>query len=370
MKVPFLDIQATYLELQSRIDEAVKRVLNSGWYILGQEVEQFERSFADYCGTKYCVGLGNGLEALHLLLRAYEIGPGDEVIVPSNTYIATWLAVSQAGAEIVPVEPDPLTFNIDPSLLERAITSKTRAIMPVHLYGLACDMDAIMEIARRYGIKVIDDCAQAQGTGYKGRKAGSLADASAFSFYPTKNLGCVGDGGAVTTDDDDIADRVRLLRNYGARVKYYNEIQGYNSRLDPIQAAILNVKLSVLDEWNDRRRKIAAFYDVELQGLPGLILPVEPTGHNHIYHVYAIRYHDREKLISYLNNCGIGTLIHYPIPPHKSQAYSSTALGERSFRFAEAIADTVISIPMGPHLSMEQAEAVVEAFRSFTWKGN
>lgn len=367
MKVPFLDIGETYKELSIEIDEAVKRVLESGWYILGTEVEQFERSFAEYCGVKHCIGVGNGLDALHLLLRAYDIGPGDEVIVPSNTYIATWLAVSQVGADLIPVEPNPDTYNIDSKLLNAAITLKTRAIMPVHLYGLATDMEPILEVATENNLRVIDDCAQGHGSKYMNRMVGSIGDASAFSFYPTKNLGCFGDGGAVTTNDDAVADRVRLLRNYGARVKYYNELQGYNSRLDPIQAAILKVKLLYLDEWNNRRKVIANIYNENLKGIPGLKLPIEPPNSHHVYHVYAVRCNRRDALADHLNQRGIGTLIHYPIPPHLSTAYSSSTIGKRSFPLAEEIAETVLSLPMGPHLDLVQAYAVVEAVQSFDW---
>ena len=256
--------------------EAYFRFMRSAWYILGREVEAFEQEFADYCGVKYCVGVGNGLEALHLILRAYDIGPGDEVIVPSNTYIATWLAVSYAGAVPVPVEPDPRTFNINPDKIAAAITTKTKAIMPVHLYGQPADMDPIMSIARKHGLKVVEDNAQAQGARYKGRRTGSLGDAAGNSFYPGKNLGAYGEAGAVTTNDKELADNIRVLRNYGSQKKYYNDVKGYNSRLDELQAAFLRVKLKKLDEWNDRRRDVAAFYLTELGGAANR--RVEATG--------------------------------------------------------------------------------------------
>lgn len=264
MKVPFLDFVGPYAELKAELDEAYFRFMQSAWYILGREVEAFEQEFASYCGVRHCVGVGNGLEALHLILRAYGIGPGDEVIVPSNTYIATWLAVSYAGAVPVPVEPDPRTYNLDPSQVEAAITARTKAVMPVHLYGQPADMDPIMAIARNRGLKVIEDNAQAQGARYKGRRTGALGDAAGNSFYPGKNLGAFGDAGAVTTDDADLADRVRTLRNYGSKRKYYNDCRGFNSRLDELQAALLRVKLKKLDEWNDRRRAVAAWYEAGL----------------------------------------------------------------------------------------------------------
>ncbi len=260
MNIPLLDMKAPYLELKSELDEAYQRVMESGWYIMGEELEAFEAEFAAYCGVNHCIGVGNCLDALHLLLRAYEIGAGDEVIVPANTYIATWLAVSYAGATPVPVEPDIRVYNLDPFRVEQAITPRTRAILPVHLYGQATDMEPIMEIAQKYQLKVIEDAAQAQGTQYKQRLAGSLADAAGFSFYPAKNLGAFGDAGAIVTNDDQLAEKVKLLRNYGSSVKYHNDIKGYNSRLDPLQAAFLRVKLKHLDEWNDRRKQIARFY--------------------------------------------------------------------------------------------------------------
>ncbi len=257
MTIPFLDVGAAYLELQNELDDAYHRVLTSGWYILGEEVEAFEREFAAYCGAKYCIGVGNGLEALHLILRAFQIGEGDEVIVPANTYIATWLAVTYAGATPVPVEPDPGTYNLDPDKIEAAITRRTKAILAVHLYGQTAEMDPINQVAHRYGLKVIEDAAQAQGANYKARKSGTLGNAAGFSFYPGKNLGAYGDAGAVVTNDEGVAERVKMLRNYGSKIKYYNELKGFNSRLDPLQAAFLRVKLKYLDEWNIRRARIS-----------------------------------------------------------------------------------------------------------------
>jgi len=365
MKVPFLDLKAPYVELKDELDAAYRRVMESGWYILGKEVEAFEKEFAAYCGVKYCVGIGNGLEALHLILRGYGIGPGDEVIVPANTYIATWLAVSYAGATPVPVEPDERTYNIDPTRIEEAITKRTRAIMPVHLYGQPADMDPINEIAQEHGLKVIEDAAQAHGARYKGRIAGSLGDASGFSFYPTKNLGAIGDGGAVVTNDGDLADKVRVLRNYGSRVKYQNEVKGFNSRLDELQAAFLRVKLHHLDEWNDRRRKVAAAYLNKLSGIPDLVLPYVPEWADPVWHQFIIRHPQRDTLQAHLKESEIGTLIHYPIPPHLSEAYSEMGYSEGDFRITERIARTVVSLPMGLHLSNDELLFIVERVKAY-----
>lgn len=365
MKIPFLDVQASYRELQLELDAAYRRVMESGWYILGGEVEAFEQEFAAYCGVKYCIGVGNGLEALHLILRAYGIGPGDEVIVPANTYIATWLAVSYVGATPVPVEPDPRTYNIDPDRVATTLTPRTRAIMPVHLYGQPADMDPILEIAQRHGLKVIEDAAQAHGATYKGRRAGSLGDAAGFSFYPGKNLGAFGDAGAVVTDDDDLADKVPVLRNYGSRVKYHNELKAFNSRLDPLQAAFLRVKLRYLDEWNQRRRTVADRYLEELADLPDLTLPFVPGWAEPIWHLFVVRHPRRDALQHYLNQAKVGTLIHYPVPPHLSGAYADGPWKERGFPVTERLADTVLSLPMGPHLGAEEMTNVVRVLRSF-----
>lgn len=365
MNIPFLEMKAPYLELQSELDEAYRRVMESGQYILGDEVQAFEAEYAAYCGVKHCVGVGNGLEALHLILRALGIGPGHEVIVPANTYIATWLAVSYAGATPVPVEPDARTYNLDPALVEAAVTPKSRAILPVHLYGQPADMQPLVEIARQHGLKVIEDAAQAHGAVYEGRKAGALGDAAGWSFYPGKNLGALGDAGAVTTDDDDLADRVRILRNYGSRTKYYNEIKGFNSRLAPLQAALLRVKLRHLDAWNLRRKKVAAEY---LQGLgkaPGLELPFVPEGIDPSWHLFVVRHPERDALQEHLGRLSVGTLIHYPVPPHLSTAYQEMGLGEGTFPLTERIAKTALSLPIGPHLAPEQMHAVMDAVRQF-----
>ena len=365
MNVPFLDLNSPYLELQSELDAAYKRVMESGWYILGKEVESFENEFSEYCGVKHCIGVGNGLEALHLILRAYGIGPGDEVILPANTYIATWLAVSYTGAIPVPIEPDLRTYNIDPELVERAITKNSRAILAVHLYGQPADMDPIIRIARKYGLKVIEDAAQAHGARYKGKLAGALGDAAGWSFYPTKNLGAMGDAGAVTSDNDELADRVRVLRNYGSRTKYYNEVKGYNSRLDSLQAAFLRVKLRYLDKWNQLREQIAAQYHNGLANARDLTLPFVPDTIAPSWHLFAIRHQQRDLLKTHLSEANIGTLIHYPVPPHLSKAYSELGLRKGSYPITEKIAETVLSLPMGPHLTKEQTESVIHSIISF-----
>ncbi len=365
MKVPFLDLNAAYQELKSELDSAYRRVMESGWFIMGAEVEAFEREFAAYCGIKHCIGVGNGLEALHLILRAYGIREGDEVIVPANTYIATWLAVSYAGAAPIPVEPDPHTYNLDPNLLETAITSKTKAIIPVHLYGQPSDMDPIMQIAEKHNLRVIEDAAQAHGARYKGRMSGSLAHAAGFSFYPGKNLGALGDAGAIVTNDDTLAERVRLLRNYGSKVKYYHDVKGFNSRLDEMQAAFLRARLIHLEEWNRRREKIADYYLGHLAGIPGLILPFVPDWAAPVWHIFVIQTPCRDGLQQFLKNKGVGTLIHYPVPPHLSKAYAELGLQKGVFPITEAIASSELSLPMGPHLSVDEAEYVVNTIREY-----
>lgn len=364
MKVPFLNMAGPYQELKAGLDEAWHRVVNSAWLVLGRECEAFEREYAAYCGTKHCIGVGNCLDALHIILRAMNIGEGDEVIVPSNTYIATWLAVSYAGATPVPVEPDERTYNLHPARVEAAITRKTKAILPVHLYGQPCDMDPINEIARKHELKVIEDNAQSQGARYKGRRTGSLGDAAGHSFYPGKNLGAMGDGGAITTDDDALADRVRVLRNYGSRIKYHNEVKGYNSRLDELQAALLRVKLVALDEWNARRAAIADAYLAAWSGIPSLTLPHVPEWAEPVWHLFIVRQAERDRLQSLLANHEIGTLIHYPIPPHLSGAYQDACITKGSLPLAEGIASTVLSIPIGPHLSGPEQKAVIDAMRA------
>ncbi|MBS0519004.1 MAG: DegT/DnrJ/EryC1/StrS family aminotransferase [Proteobacteria bacterium] len=356
-------MKAAYAELKPELDAAYHRVMESGWFVLGREVEAFEAQYAAFCGTQHCVGLGNGLEALELVLRAWDIGAGDEVIVPSNTYIATWLAVTAVGAKVVPVEPTPAGPNIDPDRIAAAITSRTKAIMPVHLYGEPADMDAIMALAGQRGIKVIEDVAQAQGARVRGRRTGALGHAGAHSFFPTKNIGAFGDGGAVTTDDATLADRLRVLRNYGSRVKYVNVERGYNSRLDELQAAFLQVKLRVLDDWNERRRRIAARYDDRLSGIPGLGLPRAPQWAEPVWHLYVVQTGRRAELMKALEKAGIGSLIHYPIPPHLQQAYADFALPKGAFPLAEKLADTVLSLPMGPHVPESAVDEIAAAVR-------
>lgn len=365
MNVPFLDLKTPYRELQAEMDSAYQKVMESGWYILGEEVEAFESEFSKYCGVKHCIGVSNGLEALHLILEAYKIGPGDEVIVPANTYIATWLAVSRTGAIPVPVEPDIRTYNLDPGLVERAITSKSRAILAVHLYGQPADMDPILAIGRNYGLKVIEDAAQAHGAGYKSKLAGALGDAAGWSFYPGKNLGAMGDAGAVTTEDDNLADRVRVLRNYGSRTKYHNEIKGFNSRLDSLQAAFLRVKLRYLDKWNQHRKLIASKYREGLADFQMIALPFVPELMNPSWHLFVIRHQQRDILQKHLTEAGIGTLIHYPVPPHLSKAYAELGNRVGDYPITENIAETVLSLPMGPHLTIEQTEKVIHSIRSF-----
>ncbi|MBO6634176.1 DegT/DnrJ/EryC1/StrS family aminotransferase [Parvibaculum sp.] len=363
MQIPFLELKSAYRALKSEIDEAVHRVLDSGWYILGEEVSDFENAFAEYCGASHCVGVGNGLDALRLALMAMGIGPGDEVIVPSNTYIATWLAVTQCGATVVPVEPCESTHTIDPSRLRSAITSRTRAILPVHLYGHPADMDRILAVANDHGIKVLEDGAQAHGARYKGERLGAHGDAVAWSFFPGKNLGAMGDAGAVTTNDAGLAERIRLLGNYGSREKYVNAIAGFNSRLDPIQAAILKVKLKHLDKWNEHRRELAkryreAFFD------HGLIVPSEAEWAESVWHLFVVRTSLRGRLQEHLADAGIGTLIHYPIPPHLQAAYAGLGFSGGTFPIAEKLAREVLSLPLFPNLALSQQDIVIaEVFR-------
>ena len=358
--IPFLDLKSPHIELRSQLEAAFDRTLHSGWYILGNECKQFEKEFAQYCETDHCIGVGNGLDALHLILRAYGIGEGDEVIVPSNTYIATWLAVSYAGATPVPVEPDLRTYNINPALIEPAITPRTKAIIAVHLYGQPADMDAIYAIAQTHGLKVIEDAAQAHGARYKGRRVGALGDAAGFSFYPGKNLGAMGDGGAVTTSDTALARRIRVLGNYGSQVKYHNEVKGYNSRLDELQAALLRAKLPVLDQWNARRQAIADQHLSQLN-TSALMLPFVPDWASPVWHLFVVRSQQRDVLQKQLADAGIGTMIHYPIPPHLQPAYSELGFVQGAFPIAEQIANQCLSLPMGPHLGSDNAAQVISA---------
>ncbi len=362
VKIPFLDLGPTYIASKPSIDAAVMRVAASGWFLLGKELAAFEADYGRYCGAAHCAGVANGLDALHLALRALGVGPGDEVIVPSNTYIATWLAVSQCGATPIPVEPDPSTYNLDATRIEAAITPRTRALLPVHLYGQPADMDAINAIAGKHGLAVLDDCAQAHGATYKGRRAGNLAQISAWSFYPGKNLGAMGDGGAVTTSDASLDEAVRVLRNYGSRVKYHNEVKGLNSRLDEIQAAILAAKLVDLERATNERRAIAARFLDGLQGLP-LVLPHVPAWANPAWHLFVVRHTDRDGLQRRLTERGIGTLIHYPVPPHLQPAYAELGLTEGRFPIAEAIHREVLSLPLWPGMGDAQVDRVIDGVR-------
>jgi dTDP-4-amino-4,6-dideoxygalactose transaminase len=363
--ISFLDLKSINLAHREAFHEALDQVLDSGWFVLGQYTEKFETEFARYCGVGYCVGVGNGLEALHLVLRAWGIGAGDEVIVPSNTYIATWLAVSESGARPVPVEPDNTTFNIDPARIEAAINSRTRAIIPVHLYGQTANMAAIFEIADRHGLKVLEDAAQAHGATFKGRRAGSLGHAAAFSFYPGKNLGALGDGGAVTTNDHTLYEKIRLLRNYGSKIKYQNLVPGYNSRLDELQCAFLSHKLQFLDQDNAHRAVIAKLYTDALAPVEGLKTPTTASDCEHIWHLYVIRHSQRDKLQKFLHERGIGTMIHYPVPPHLQPAYLQLAIPEGQYPISEEMHSEVLSLPIGPHLTVTECAQVVNQIRSF-----
>lgn len=362
-RIPFLDLKTPHHELRPQLEQAFDRVLNSGWYVLGKEVEHFENEFANYCEAEHCVGVGNGLDALHLILRTYDIGAGDEVIVPSNTYIATWLAVSYAGAIPIPVEPDKDTYNINPVLIEEAITIRTKAIIAVHLYGQAADMDAINAIAKKHQLRVIEDAAQAHGAKYKGKRVGSLGDAAGFSFYPGKNLGALGDGGAITSNDRQLVEKVRVLRNYGSNKKYHNDEKGFNSRLDELQAAFLREKLIKLDEWNRRRSSIAALYNQQLAGLTDLILPEIQSWAESVWHLYVIRYPQRDKLAQQLSKAGVETMIHYPIPPHLQPAYKELGFLQGQFPVAEKIHAQVLSLPIGPSMTLVQAEKTAYAIK-------
>ena len=360
--IPFLNLHAAYQELKPDIDKAVGRVLDSGYYILGPEVEAFEAEFARYCEASQAIGVGNGLDALVLALRALGIGVGDEVLVPSNTFIATWLAVTAVGATPVPVEPDPATHNIDAARLSRALTGRTRAVIAVHLYGQPADLAALSAFCREHGLRLIEDAAQAHGARHRGRRIGAEGDVACWSFYPGKNLGALGDGGCVTTSDPDLAERVRLLRNYGSREKYVHEEVGTNSRLDPLQAAILRVKLAHLDAWNDRRRKIAALYLDRLRGT-GLTLPEVPNWAEPVWHLFVVRHPDRDTLRQRLQEAGIGTLIHYPIAPHMQNAYAGLGIAPDALPIARKLADEVLSLPIGPQMELEAAERVAEVVR-------
>lgn len=359
--VEFFSLQRQHAELRAALELATSRVLGAGYFILGAEVERFENDFAAYLGVKHAVGVGNGLEALSLLLRALRIGSGDEVIVPGHTFIATWLAVEQVGATVVPVDVDPITYNIDPAQVRMAITSRTRAIIAVHLYGQPADMDSLAEVSKEHGIPVIEDAAQAHGATFGGRMAGGLGLAAAFSFYPTKNLGALGDGGAVTTDDAALAASIRSLRNYGSSVKYRHDELGGNSRLDELQASYLRVKLAGLDDRNEKRRDIATRYSSGLSGAPGIAVPQVAKRACSVWHQYVVRLTRRQPIQAELNRRGIQTMIHYPIPPHLQRAYAANPVSRVYLPHTERAAEQVLSLPMWPELSDAEVNGVIGA---------
>lgn len=362
--IKFLDLHKINERFRAEMDAATKRVLDSGWYLLGKEVEKLEKNFAAYCRVKHCIGVANGLDALNLIIKAYGFGPGDEIIVPANTYIATVLAVSENGATPVLVEPDWQTRLIDANKIEAAITPKTKAIMIVHLYGRAMEMTKVWELAKKYNLKVIEDSAQSHGACFDGKRCGNLGDASGFSFYPGKNLGCLGDGGCVTTNDDELAAKIRAIRNYGSDYKYHHIYKGTNSRLDEIQAAWLDVKLSYLDEDNEKRRAIAERYCTEIKN-PLIALPSMPLNREgHVWHVFAVTCKCRNRLQKYLEDNEIQTNIHYPIPPHKQGAYAECS--HLSFPITERMHEEIISLPMSPVLADGEVDRVIEVLNAYT----
>lgn len=362
--VPFVDLAPAHSEVRAELDEAYARVLSSGRFVLENEVDAFEEEFAAYCGTSYCVTVGTGLDALHLMLRASGIGVGDEVIVPAHTFIATWLAVTHAGATPVPVPPCADGFNIDPDHVEEAISDRTRAIIAVHLYGMPARMDALAEIARRHDLLLLEDAAQAHGARHMGRRAGALGHAAGFSFYPTKNLGALGDGGAVTTNDVFLRDRIRALRNYGSEQKYSHPVAGFNSRLDALQAAFLRVKLRHLDGWNGSRVARARAYKQALGDIADLRLPEDEPGSESVWHLYVVRTRHREALMRALASSGIQSMIHYPVPPHRSGAYQAVVRKAPWLPDVEELCAQVLSLPMYPHLPFDDIEMIGTRLRT------
>ena len=365
MQVPFLSFAPQHGPIREEVLTAIADVYDKQWYVLGDQVRAFEAAYAEFNQVQNCIGVANGLDALHLALEALNVGPGDEVLVPSNTYIATWLAISFVGATPVPVEPNPTTYNIDPSRLAAVLTPRTKGIMPVHLYGQACEMGPIVEFAQANGLWIVEDNAQSQGATWQGGLTGSFGQVNGTSYYPGKNLGALGDAGAVTTNDADLAARIRTLRNYGSQKKYYNEVIGHNSRLDEIQAAVLSVKLPKLMGWTQQRQQVAQQYDQQLAGLGDLVLPAVAEGATHVYHLYVVRSAQRDALQQHLTEQGIGTLIHYPVPPHLQEAYAHMAIPAGTYPIAEELATTSLSLPMWPGMTEEQVTAVVKAVRSF-----
>jgi len=360
--IPFLDLKNINLRHEEEILDAMAKVLRSGWYIMGESLSTFEQAFADYCGTKHCIGVGNGLEALNLIIKAYDFPKGSEIIVPANTYIATILSILQNDLKPVLVEPDKDTYNLDPSKIEAAITDQTKAVMVVHLYGQACTMKPIQDLCAKHDLKLFEDCAQSHGAYFEGKRVGNFGDAGAFSFYPGKNLGALGDGGAITTDNDALAEKLLALRNYGSHQKYYNKYIGVNSRLDELQAAILSVKLSVLDEDNEARRKVAEYYLAHIQN-PKIILPKVIHREGHVWHLFVIRTADRDGLAKYLQENLVQSVIHYPVPPHHQEAMAE--FKELSLPITEEIHKDVLSLPISPVLTDEQMRKVVEVINQY-----
>ncbi len=373
VQIPLLDLKPATAELRAELDAAYRRVMDSGWFLLGPELEAFENEYAATVGVKHCVGVANGLEAMQLILMAQGIGRDDEVIVPSNGYIATWLAVTHAGATPVPCEPDPVTFNLDPARLAACITPRTRAVLPIHLYGHPANMGEINAIAGAHGLRVIEDAAQSHGArcrtptraGVLWGEAGALGHAAGVSFYPSKNLGALADAGAVTTDDGPLAEKIRVLRNYGTKERYRNEVAGHNSRLSELQAAFLRVKLRHLPEWNARRRALAAVYLTQLKDVPGVVLPTVAPWAEPVWHLFVVRAERRAALRDHLTAAGIGSQVHYPTPPHLSGAYQAAGWRRGAFPIAEALAEDVLSLPMSPHHSIAEIEKVCSVIRQF-----
>ena len=362
MKVPFLDLKSSFSEIQHEIEDAMLKSLRSGQYIGGSDVETFEAAFSHFVESDFCIGVGNGLDALVLSLKVLGIGAGDEVIVPSNTFIATWLAVTHCGAVPIPVEPDLSTYNIDVELIEEKITSRTKAIIPVHLYGQPADIDEVLALAKKYNLFVIEDAAQAHGATYKGRRVGSHSDLVTWSFYPGKNLGAFGDAGAITTENPDLADRLIRLRNYGSKERYVHNSLGTNSRLDPVQASILNVKLKYLKAWNERRVHISSIYNNEFINLP-ISLPFIRSHNEPVWHLYCVRTSRRDEFRANLASMGVETLIHYPIPPHMQIAYKFLGYNENDFPLTKTIASELISLPIGPSMTLDQVSYVVDCVK-------
>jgi dTDP-4-amino-4,6-dideoxygalactose transaminase len=365
MKIPYLSFEYQHGILKEHLKSAFENVLDSGWFIMGEHLKKFEEEYAQLSNTSAAIGVANGLDALILALKVLGIKKGDEVIVPSNTYIASWLAVSALGATPIPVEPNMLTFNIDVKKIEAAITDRTRVIMPVHLYGLPCEMDTILQLAQKYKLYVVEDNAQAHLATFNGKITGSFGHLNATSFYPGKNLGALGDAGAVTGNDKELVEKVRILRNYGSEKKYYNQIKGINSRLDELQAAFLSVKMNYIEQFTNQRKEIAKKYNKELANINGLILPIVNEGATHVYHIYLIRTKNRDGLMQHLIDNGVSPFIHYPVPPHLQEAYQELGYSKGDFPLAEEIAETCLSIPLYPGLTDEQIDHIIYSVKSF-----